>query len=226
MEKRGFSAAVDCSKDFAALQLGNTRYFTDIDTAQQLCSILDDLQQEEYDIGQKELAKMLGTDQFIYPPEKDWSQPICRLPGWLWEALWTYAQRHDINCSNGEWTLFDGHTSPGTIRLLRRPGETISNGIVMELQAKGAENNKTVYWHRGMIWSLADWEGFTDDEKWRADQSLDWLLDHWLPRLSEELYSSWRPWGVLTWLGHKIGRIPHKKEFIANIRSQVESFKK
>lgn len=222
LEKRPFAAAIDRKRDFAALQLGNCRYFTDVDTARQLCEVLDILW-EEYEAGRKRLAALLGTDCFSVPPEEDWTQPLCRMPIWLWELLQRDARSHDACRGKGAWDLFDGCAPPDVIRILRGPEDPYPRGIAAELTGRIEGERCLVSWRRGRIPALADWKGFEDGTKWRADRTLTWMLTSWLPRLQEPVFRACCSGVRRVWPWHRAG-VPSREAVLKQVTASIECF--
>ena len=144
LEQRRFTAAVDRQRDFSAMQLGNCRYFTDVDTAEQTARVLDSLQ-EKYAAGQAALAQLLGTATFTVPPEEDWAQPLCRMPVWLWEELLRDAERRE-NLDGVELRVRDrqdgccvtwaAYLTGSGFRRSFWPGQSLCCGIMAGLTAK------------------------------------------------------------------------------------------
>lgn len=213
LEQRRFTAALDRQRDFAAMQMGNCRYFTDVDTAEQTARVLDALQ-EEYAAGQAELAQLLGTAAFTVPPEEDWAQPLCRMPAWLWEELLRDAERRE-NLDGVELRVRDRQA----VCLLRteRPW-----GTAAELRSRAEGDACLLLWHRGAVCGLTQWEGFDRGFQWRADRTLDWLLERWLPEAAQGLYDRRYPRGAAGRLLRRLGCIPDREWFQAQLLARTE----
>ncbi|HIW74382.1 MAG TPA: SMEK domain-containing protein [Firmicutes bacterium] len=218
LDKRGFLCGYSLKTNGANLQIGNCRVYADLDTAEQLCGMIDKFQ-EEYAAGQARLAERWGTDAFSVPMEENGEQPLCRMPGGVWDMLRDYASRYhslDSVLLNVPW--------PGNgLQLFSRTASGGGGNRLASLCMKEEAEGCLVSWRRGAADGCADWEGFDGRTKWRADQTLHWLLDQFLPRAAE-LYRSRYPRRPRLLIARRLSGPPPQEAFTADILRSVRPF--
>lgn len=225
LEGRGYAAAVSRERDFAALQLGSSRYFTDIDTAEQLGAVLDGFF-EQCAATRDATAARLGTAGFAEPADANGRLPLARLPLWLWRAVRAFAARHDAWLAGGAWDLFD-HGGPDTVvRIIRAPGEAeAGRRIVAELHAAPDGAGCTVSWVPGFAHDCLPWEGFDNQIKWRADHTHSWLMEALLPQVIEACYETMVSDGWQARLKKRLGLQPTVETFRAQVLRHCRSYR-
>ena len=215
LEQRAFVHALDEQQDFAALQLGNCRYFTDVDTVRQTARVLDTLQ-ENYERERMRLSNLLGTVGFSVPPEKDWTQALCRMPKQLW---------HQMLLCLPSCRLGDAEIDVRSERLVNLLRTERPDGLAAQLIARMDGEICTILWRRGFVFPLEPWEGYDQGILWKADWTLAWILEQWLPVTADILYRKNRPFGPIRWVLTRMGCCLTQKAYRQWIFDQVHSLK-
>jgi len=188
LEKRIFVAAIDKDCDFLAIQLPNCRIYVDIDTGEQLCQLLDEYY-DEFLRAKKELAGIFGLEKFSIPPDDNWNQPLMQIPTNIWGDMKDFSQEHCEYERKEEWCIFDSTAPSYIIRIVKNRNSQYREGILVELLGEITDNICTVYWKRGYAFNCNERNGFNNQNKWKADYTLNWIVSQWLPHIYEVLYN-------------------------------------
>ena len=188
LNQRGFIAAALEERDYAVLQLGNTRVCTDFDTAHQLCDIVDALY-IEYDKRRVVLLKMIGGEHFEIGKSPHLHAKILEISALLWAEMFRFANAHDVLKNEwgdeNPWNRFIPFNSAPLKGKIQISGDARGKSIacILRWECKDESSYGTVCWEPGHFSGMSEKEALQNGKIWTISQAHDWLLEQLLPQV-------------------------------------------
>ncbi len=173
------------------LQLLNVRFSVEYTTAENLCTLLDDLQ-EEYNKCIQEQIAMLGTKSFSRDNEGD--VVLVEVPLYIWESMLEFAQDRDYGLPNNEWNIFSTTSfCRNRIMVYKNMNLDTKGNVRTQLFCKGTGYGGyvSIIWRPGFTALDNPCEEFDNVIKWKADYTYDWLINEFIPRALFEKERKW-----------------------------------
>ena len=164
-------------KDLFFVQLGNNRLLLNKHELSNFCEIIDDYY-EEYQKILNNIESAAGVSNFSYS-QKNNGYKLLEIDLDLWNKLFEFSWEYDWDNGDSEWHIFNKNNL--SIQIYNN--KTNEVGIHATLFPVKDKNRVTVYWQEGFsnLYSDNDLSLFHTNKKWRADYTLDWLVEKFIP---------------------------------------------
>lgn len=180
-DERKFIWYLDIESNKVGIDLLNNRFTVNIETAQQLCNIIDDLF-ESYLESKQKIYDIIGANCFN---EKNIGEfLILQIPKNIWIAMVDFAQIHDHYTGDTLWDIFKplNLLEKNRIIIYKNHLDERKADVFVELHVKDMSNSCVdVVWKSGYSPSVAKMDGFDNEIKWRVDYTHDWILEEFIP---------------------------------------------
>ena len=173
-------------EDEMFMQVSNVRIQVNAHTAYHLYLLFSKLNRE-YQTAQAIIEEELGAVGLTKIGHLHLIDTISRLQ---WHEMLFFARAHDCfsNEPNVEWNIFKNNFSNNRLTLSPHMKDKRIIGIFAELVAKKSETQMDMldlFWIPGYRPDKNSMEGFDNAIKWRADYTLDWVRQRFLPKAHE-----------------------------------------
>lgn len=195
-EDRKFIWYIDEGK--VGMSFANNRFITDVETAQQLCDIIDDLY-ESYIENKKQIRTIVGANHFMESDKGEFL--MLRLPKQIWIAMVDFAQCHDHYYGDTEWDIFyplnlfvKNHIIIYKNHLDKFDADVLAELCVHDMNSSYVD----VVWKPGHSPMIYKMDGFDDRIKWKVQYTHDWILEKFIPYIYySDLNNKRNLWDVL-----------------------------
>ena len=182
--KRPLIGFISPREDLVRVHLGSAVIHVDLNTAEQICTLTKMLG-DAYEDHLAKIRSTLGCGGFTC--EDLHRVPILHLARELWEDMFFFANRHDALQASGPWDRFLPYHDP--VHQKRIQISSTGRSLLCSLSKEGRSAREVcVFWEPGYDGRLADMDGFDNQSKWRADHTLEWITQQWLPLLANIRY--------------------------------------
>lgn len=179
--ERGFIWYLDMDNDKVGIKFPNNRFVTNINTARQLCDIINDLFYSYLNSKQK-IYEVIGANHFN---EKSIGEfLILQVPRLIWIAMVDFAQRHDHYSGDTVWDIFKplNLIKKNRIIIYKNHLHKIKADVLAELHVEDMSNSFVeIIWKTGYSPSVGKMDGFDNQTKWKVDYTHDWILEEFIP---------------------------------------------
>lgn len=164
-------------KDHFFIQLGNNRLLLNKSELHNFCNIIDDYF-DEYQNILNNIESAAGVSNFLYS-KKNNGYKLIDMDLTLWNKLFEFSWEYDWNNGDSEWHIFNRNNL--SIQIYNTKNNEV--GIHATLFPVKEKNRVTVYWQEGFSYFYRDDDLslFNTNQKWRADYTLDWLIEKFIP---------------------------------------------
>lgn len=181
IKKRKVIVQISEEKDWAAIQMCNTRLFVDIDTANQLCTLLDEVR-DIYLQNKEIIREVIGAKNCEMETISNPRIHLSRISNDLWRHICIFADEQGDCEEHGEWGKFipcysSWHTK--RLQLTNDFGRSIACYIEREPISDSDECN--LYWVSGYAGYHVFEEGYQNGKLWGVETAREWLIEKLIP---------------------------------------------
>ncbi|MDE7435482.1 MAG: SMEK domain-containing protein [Lachnospiraceae bacterium] len=181
------------------MQIENTRMQINAHTGYHIYQLFEALK-NEYLKEQRKIEQTLGVEKFRKVGSDYYLTTISEIQ---WKEMYFFAKNHQSHIETGEldWNIFkigwmDDHLVFAKNSLDRRHADDFARIDVRV--SKEYENMLDVFWRPGYAAGRGDMEGFDNIIKWRADYTLKWIMEKFIPK-AHEFYPIKKKHSLLKW---------------------------
>ncbi len=171
------------------LKIFDMRFSVEKMTAEHLCILLDNLE-EEFDKLTKKINTLLGTENF--EKTEDGKYVLAQMPKYVWNSMFRFAQERDYGASKDNWNMFYTSFLDDRIKIYKNMYSTEKGDVLAQLFCKEKDrNNVYILWEPGFTENDDPQAEFDNKIKWKADYTCNWLINELIPRALFEQEGKW-----------------------------------
>ncbi len=168
------------------INLPYTRFKSDIEVAEELSYLIQDLFQE-YNQNKEELINKVGGRLFEELENTKGEFNMISIPVSVWNSIVSFSKFHKYYKDYFEWNIFDMKNEKLIYINKNSNDQSISADTFVILKSERiSEENINIIWSKGFHYNLNEMEGFNNIQKWTVDYTHDWILEELIPKVHYE----------------------------------------